>query len=60
MRRVEGFDWLQFDETPFSAGNSIGTVIEVSKSNKYVWINFIKTCVETRTLQKELDFIIVI
>jgi len=26
MRPVEGFDQLQFAETPFSSGNSIGEV----------------------------------
>jgi len=48
MRPVEGFDQLQFAETPFSAGNSIGEVQHNPKCNKYVRMNFIKTCLENR------------
>jgi len=48
MRPVEGSDQLQFAETPFSAGNSIGAVWHNLKCNKYVRINFIKTCLKNR------------
>ena len=59
MRPVEGFDQLRFAEILFSAGNSIGAVEHNPKCNKYVRINFIKTCLKNRINKRNWVLIIV-